>query len=166
MTVLAGEGTVELLFLEHGEHSGIYNHSLKNFCDFLCVEMSKINNQINPKASVYTFPKEVQLHDFPVTEWNSENDARHLLNWYEYHTSRPGRLTLGEVLDLSGIEDFTSEQDAQRLLDYFIGILDDEMGDATGEESPPEGDNEADESAGSQDGDKQGGYSKAFWNDA
>lgn len=166
VAITAGGRTVDLLFLEHGENFNIYDISLKNFCDSLGVEMPEIEKKLRQKVSVKTSPEEVQLSDFPVAEWDSENDARHLLNWYDNHTSRPDSLTLGEALDLSGIEDFTSEQDAQRLLDYFIGILDDEMGDATGEESPPEGDNEADESAGSQDGDKQGGYSKAFWNDA
>jgi hypothetical protein len=69
---------------------------------------------------------EVDLADFPVNTWDSDNDANEIVDWYNQNRLASEEKTLEEFKQLSGIKRINSTRDAQKLLDTAITTLQDE----------------------------------------
>ena len=153
-----------ILFLEHGEQFTMYDSALKNFCDSLGVEMPEMSRRIKPSVLSTTTYLEIELKDFSVSVWDSNNDAKHLVGWYN-DASKSNNLELHEALKGAGIKRLKSNQDAQKLLDYLVKLLEEEWGsDAV--EVPFGGHSErAKENMPEEDGEEQKALSSPFWND-
>ena len=80
----------------------------------------------------------VRLDRFPVINWASDKDARHLVSWFNDVSSREYNHSLSEALKDSGVIKVRSKQDAQALLDYLVDLLDQDMGYVADEKVPSE----------------------------
>ena len=69
---------------------------------------------------------EVDLADFPVNTWDSDNDANEIVDWYNQNRLASEGKTLEEFKQLSGMKRISSTRDAQKLLDTVITTLQDE----------------------------------------
>ena len=80
------------------------------------IEEDPINNQDKNKD-----PQQQTLKDFPVSVWDSKNDAQEIVDWYNFKS--------GESQSVSGflkecnISSFSSKSDAQVLLGYAKELL-------------------------------------------
>jgi hypothetical protein len=69
---------------------------------------------------------EVDLADFPVDTWDSDNDGYEIIDWYNANRLATEEKSLEEFKLLSGIKRINSSRDAQKLLDTVIATLQDE----------------------------------------
>ena len=69
---------------------------------------------------------EVDLADFSVDTWDSDNDANEIVDWYNQNRLASEGKTLEEFKQLSGMKRISSTRDAQKLLDAAITTLQDE----------------------------------------
>ena len=68
----------------------------------------------------------VTLHDFPVNNWNSDNDARLIVDWYNKNRMAEEEKTLEFFKSGSGVKSIYSHSQAQKLLDFTIHTLEQE----------------------------------------
>ena len=68
----------------------------------------------------------VTLADFPVGEWDSDNDAGEIVNWYNFNTKEGNEKTVAQFKSISGVKNINSNADAQKLLDTVIATLEEE----------------------------------------
>lgn len=68
----------------------------------------------------------VTLADFPVGEWDSDNDAGEIVNWYNFNTNEANEKTVAQFKSISGVKNINSNADAQKLLDTVIATLEEE----------------------------------------
>jgi len=155
---------ISILFLEHGEQFSMYDSALKNFCNSLGVEMPEMLKFIKPSVLSTKTYTGIELKDFSVSVWDSNNDAKHLVGWYN-DTSKSNNLELREALKGAGIKRLRSNQDAQKLLDSLVKLLEEELGVNAVEEPLEEYSERAEENMSEEDGEEQNAPSGSFWND-
>ena len=63
----------------------------------------------------------VTLRDFPVSNWDSENDAQEIVDWYNRKSGEDK--TVRGFMELCEITKFDSRNDAQKLLDAAMLFL-------------------------------------------
>lgn len=165
-----GKKPLDVLFLEHGNNFNIFDSTLENLCDSLGVNMPDIEEKLTlptPPGDNYS---SVKLQDFDVVEWDSEDEALLLLEWYQGISSKGAILTVMDAMDAAEIQTLDSRKDAQKLLDYFVSLLDEEVGSNANKKPPLDIDSNGDESKEEntleEDGASQSQASGAFWNDA
>jgi len=66
---------------------------------------------------------DVTLDDFPVNNWDSDNDGNHIVWWYNQNRGNGSRKTLDYFKSKSGIVQISSTTDAQKILDSVITTL-------------------------------------------
>ena len=66
---------------------------------------------------------DVTLEDFPVNNWDSDNDGNHIVWWYNQNRGNGSRKTLDYFKSKSGIVQISSTTDAQKILDSVITTL-------------------------------------------
>ena len=71
------------------------------------------------------------LDDFPVNNWNSKNDAQHIVDWYNDLATKRGIETLSfrKFMKMTGNRHFDSDNDAQDFLDFALIRLNGEESD-------------------------------------
>jgi len=71
------------------------------------------------------------LDDFPVNNWNSKNDAQHIVDWYNDLATERGIETLSfrKFMKMTGNRHFDSDNDAQDFLDFALIRLNGEESD-------------------------------------
>ncbi|MEC7180814.1 MAG: hypothetical protein VXW36_05430 [Candidatus Thermoplasmatota archaeon] len=113
---IAGEERLIASFI--GESAGDYIESLK--------AMLNISNEKVMDAERYDGMPTLDMFD--VSHWDSDNDARHI---YEYYLAKIGSAshakTLDELYQGAGIESLADRVDAQKLLNQVIEELDPEF---------------------------------------
>ena len=129
---------LEVFFLEHGEHFEKYDSTIDFLCELLKIEIPEMMNLIRKTDWEPAPQRGISLDRFPVTKWDHDKDARHLVSWFNDVSSREYNHSLSEALKDSGVIKVTSKQDAQALLDYLVVLLDQEMGYAPAEAAPSE----------------------------
>ena len=107
----------------------------------------------------------MQLKDFSVSEWDSNNDAKELVQWYNEFSSKANNLSLSQALKGIGIRRLRSEQDAQKLLDYLAKLLAEEAGENVTEVTAKGRQEDSTETMTEEDDDKQSGTTNGFWDD-
>jgi hypothetical protein len=63
----------------------------------------------------------VTLRDFPVSNWDSENDAQEIVDWYNRKSGEDK--TVSDFMELCEVTKFDSRNDAQKLLDTAMLFL-------------------------------------------
>ena len=63
----------------------------------------------------------VTLRDFPVSNWDSENDAQEIVDWYNRKSGEDK--TVSDFMELCEVTKFDSRNDAQKLLDAAMLFL-------------------------------------------
>ena len=63
----------------------------------------------------------VTLRDFPVSNWDSENDAQEIVDWYNRKSGEDK--TVSDFMELCEVTKFDSRKDAQKLLDAAMLFL-------------------------------------------
>ncbi len=65
------------------------------------------------------------LADFPVNNWNSKNDAQHIVDWYNDLAKEREieQLSFRDFMNMTGNRHFDSINDAQDFLDFALMIL-------------------------------------------
>ena len=86
----------------------------------------KKEDESKTKATTPVPKVEVDLADFPVGTWDSDNDGNEIIDWYNANRLATEEKSLEEFKLLSGIERINSSRDAQQLLDTAIATLQDE----------------------------------------
>ena len=124
---------LEVFFLEHGEHFAKYDSTIKELCKVLKVKVPEMVSLVNRTDRETAPQRGVRLDRFPVREWDSDKDARHLVSWFNDVSEREYNHSLSEALKDSGVIKVRSKQDAQALLDYLVDLLDQDMGYAVAE---------------------------------
>ena len=119
---------LEVFFLEHGEHFAKFDSTIKHLCELLKVEVPEMVSLVSRIDWESAPHRGVRLDRFPVMEWDSDKDARHLVSWFNDVSSREYNHSLSEALKDSGVIKVRSKQDAQALLDYLVDLLDQDMG--------------------------------------
>ena len=66
---------------------------------------------------------DVTLEDFPVNNWDGDNDGNHIVWWYNQNRGNGSRKTLDYFKSKSGIVQISSTTDAQKILDSVITTL-------------------------------------------
>ena len=85
---------------------------------------SSYDDDEQQKQSVSTVIKiQVTLDDFPVSNWNSDNDGNHIVWWYNQNRGEGSRKTLDYFKSKSGVSQISTKADAQKILDSAITIL-------------------------------------------
>ena len=69
---------------------------------------------------------DVGLDDFPIYEWDSDNDALKIIDWYNENSVAPGKKNLDFFKSKSGVQYLRNNSDAQRILDSVIQTLQEE----------------------------------------
>ena len=165
-----GKKSLDVMFLEHGNNFNIFDSTLKLLCESLGVNMPDIHEKITPPTPPGDNYSSVRLQDFDVMEWDSEDEALLLLEWYQGISSKGAILTVMDAMDAAEIQALDSREDAQKLLDYFVSLLDEEVGSNANKKPPlsidSNGDESKDENTLEEDGASQSQTSGAFWNDA
>jgi len=69
---------------------------------------------------------DVHLDDFPVNDWDSDNDARFIVEWYNMNRVVEDEKTLEFFKSGSGVTSIYSRSQAQKLLDFTIQTLEQE----------------------------------------
>ncbi len=84
-------------------------------------ETLKEKEDINPVVEI-----NVSLSDFPVGNWDSDNDAMHIVQWYNDNRMAVEEKGLDFFKSNSGVKYLRSNSDAQKLLDSAIQTLQEE----------------------------------------
>lgn len=84
------------------------------------------SNSTKPVTQLGRAKIRVTLADFPVDEWDSDNDAGEIVDWYNYNTIEGNEKTVAQFKSISGVKNINSNVDAQKLLDSVIGKLEEE----------------------------------------
>tara|TARA_B110000305_G_C19425137_1_gene633151 strand:- start:1532 stop:2185 length:654 start_codon:yes stop_codon:yes gene_type:complete len=129
---------LEVFFLEHGEHFAKYDSTINQLCEILKLEVPEMVSLVSRTDWESAPQRGVSLDRFPVLNWASDKDARHLVSWFNDLSPREYNYSLSEALKGSGIMQLTSKQDAQVLLDYLVALLDQDMGFVADEKVPSE----------------------------
>ena len=66
-------------------------------------------------------PKQKTLKDFPVSVWDSNNDAQEIVDWYNHKSGE--KRTVNSFLKECNISSFNSKVDARVLLEYVKELL-------------------------------------------
>lgn len=69
---------------------------------------------------------DVGLDDFPIYDWDSDNDALKIIDWYNQNSVAPGKKNLDFFKSKSGVQYLSNDSDAQKILDCVIQTLQDE----------------------------------------
>jgi len=69
---------------------------------------------------------DVSLSDFPVGNWDSDNDAMHIVHWYNDNRMVALEKGLDFFKSKSGVKSLTNYSDAQKILDSAIQTLQEE----------------------------------------
>lgn len=93
-----------------------------------------INNQPAENDSLDDYDKKsndeskinVELRDFPIYDWDSDNDALKIVDWYNENSVASGRKNLDFFKSKSGVRELRNNSDAQKILDSAIQTLLDE----------------------------------------
>ena len=98
-----------------------------NFWDTKLSEDASIGkDDNNPKKLDLTTPKlkiNVKLNDFPVGYWDSDNDAMHIVQWYNDNRMAVAEKSLDFFKQNTGIKLVTSKAEAQKILDLAIQTM-------------------------------------------
>jgi len=156
---------LEVLFLEHGEHLTKYDSTLQLICDSLSLDMPEMKRDLKSTNLSKKSALEMQLKDFSVSEWDSNNDAKELVQWYNEFSSKANNLSLRQALKGIGIRRLRSEQDAQKLLDYLAKLLAEEAGENVTEVTAKGRQDDSTETMTEEDDGKQSGTTNGFWDD-
>lgn len=72
---------------------------------------------------------DASLADFPVAVWDSKNDAKEIISWFNGERFKQGKETLDfqYFRRATNISEFNSRHDAQTFLDLALGILNEEI---------------------------------------
>ena len=101
-----------------------------NFWDTKLSEDASIgNDDNNPKKLEISKPKvkiNVKLEDFPVGYWDSDNDAIHIVQWYNDNRMAVEEKSLDFFKQNTGIKLVTSKAEAQKILDLVIQTMQEE----------------------------------------
>ena len=101
-----------------------------------------------------------------MREWDSNNDAKVLVSWFNNESARSDNYSLSEALEATGMQGLNSTEDAQNLLDHLVELLRDESSDV-GDNALPEYDEiESGQTTAEHDGDTPPQASNAFWNES
>jgi len=164
--VLDGRKPVEVLFLEHGDQLSMYDSTIERICESLGVEVPEMVRLIEERPAPDISLEKVRLTHFPVREWDSNNDARVLVSWFNNESSRTNNYSLQDALETSGIQRLDSTEDAQHLLDHLVDLLKKEATDVEADELSGHDGIESNETTAEHDGDGQAQASNPFWNDS
>ena len=69
---------------------------------------------------------DVGLDDFPIYDWDSDNDALKIIDWYNQNSVAPGKKNLDFFKSKSGVQYLRDDSDAQLILDSVIQTLQEE----------------------------------------
>ena len=98
-----------------------------NFWDTKLSEDASIGkDDNNPKKLDLSTPKvkiNVKLNDFPVGYWDSDNDAMHIVQWYNDNRMAVAEKSLDFFKQNTGIKLVTSKAEAQKILDLAIQTM-------------------------------------------
>ena len=164
--VLDGRKPVEVLFLEHGDQLSMYDSTIERICESLGVEVPEMVRLLEERPAPDMSLEKVRLTHFPVREWDSNNDARVLVSWFNNESSRTNNYSLQDALETSGIQRLDSTEDAQHLLDHLVDLLKKEATDVEADELSGHDGIESNETTAEHDGDGQAQASNPFWNDS
>ena len=105
---------------EDEEYESIF--SLEGITDQETYEPEK--SEIEPEIQVDSGDKiTATLEDFPVNNWDSNNDAQLIVDWYNERRGKWPKKSLNDFLITCEISNFDSINDARQLLDYAIMLL-------------------------------------------
>jgi hypothetical protein len=85
------------------------------------LEISKEKEESKPIVHI-----DVSLSDFPVGNWNSDNDAMHIVQWYNDNRMAVDEKDLDFFKAKSGVKYLSNYSDAQQILDSAIETLQEE----------------------------------------
>tara|TARA_B100000459_G_scaffold136641_1_gene93345 strand:+ start:4131 stop:4997 length:867 start_codon:yes stop_codon:yes gene_type:complete len=101
-----------------------------NFWDQLPENDSKEKGDDSSFKNIDSQRSETKIHvtldEFPVGTWNSDNDARFIVDWYNANRVSENKKTLEFFKAGSGVESIYSRSQAQKLLDFTIHTLEQE----------------------------------------
>jgi len=105
-----------MILQEDEEYESVF--SLEGLTDLETYEPEK-------KEEISTGKITATLADFPVNNWNSENDAQHIVDWYNDLAKERGieQLSFREFMNMTGNRHFDSINDAQDFLDFALMVL-------------------------------------------
>lgn len=113
---IAGEERLIASFI--GESAGKYIESLK----------ALLNISDENVLDAHRYDAMPTLDMFDVSNWDSDNDARHIYKFYVEGMGSPNQAkTLDELYQGAGIESLSDRVDAQKLLNYVLEELDPEF---------------------------------------
>ena len=80
------------------------------------------------------------LADFPVENWNSKSDAKHIVDWYNDLAAKRENVPLSfhEFMHMTGNRHFASINDAQDFLDFALMMLNSSESDREWYHSEPQ----------------------------
>ena len=85
------------------------------------LEIPKEKEVVTPAVEI-----DVSLSDFPVGNWNSDNDAMHIVLWYNENRMAVEEKGLDYFKSKSGVKYLSTYSDAQKILDSAIETLQEE----------------------------------------
>ena len=94
----------------------------ENFWETNLSPGDEVDEQQKRSASTGTKIR-VTLDDFPVSNWDSDNDGNHIVWWYNQNRGEGSRKTLDYFKSKSGVSQISTKADAQKILDSVITIL-------------------------------------------
>ena len=78
-------------------------------------------------SQALNIPKiDITLDDFPVSNWDSDNDAWHIVEWYNNNRMAVDEKSLSFFKQASGVDAIHTREQAQELLDIVIQTLEQE----------------------------------------
>jgi hypothetical protein len=85
------------------------------------LEISKEKEAVTPVVEI-----DVSLSDFPVGNWDSDNDAMHIVQWYNDNRMAVEQKGLDFFKTKSGVKYLSNYSDAQKILESAIQTLQEE----------------------------------------
>ena len=85
------------------------------------LEIPKEKEVVTPSVEI-----DVSLSDFPVGNWNSDNDAMHIVQWYNDNRMAVDEKDLDFFKAKSGVKYLSNYSDAQKILESAIETLQEE----------------------------------------
>ena len=86
------------------------------------LEIPKEKEVVTPAVEI-----DVSLSDFPVGNWDSDNDAMHIVLWYNDNRMTVEEKGLDYFKSKSGVKYLSTYSDAQKILDSAIETLQEEV---------------------------------------
>ena len=89
--------------------------------------VAQLSESKQEPSEAQNIPKiDITLDDFPVSNWDSDNDAWHIVEWYNNNRMAVDEKSLSFFKQASGVDAIHTREHAQKLLDIVIQTLEQE----------------------------------------